>query len=65
MEVLFYTVIFLIGLSVSFACVSTDNPSHMFDVGFAAGLLTTISAFIMILSFSWPDVFDCISLLFQ
>jgi len=65
MEVLLYTFIFSIGLSVSLGCVSTDNPSPMFDIGFVVGFLTTICSFIMMLSCSWSHAFDRISLLFQ
>lgn len=65
MEILLYVFIFSTGLSVSLACVTTDNPSPMFDMGFIVGLLTTIFAFIMMLSSSWSDTFDHILLLFQ
>lgn len=49
MEVLLYAYIFFAGLSLFFACISTDNSSPMFDIGFAVGLLTTICACIMML----------------
>lgn len=65
MEVLLYVFIFFIGLSVSLACVTTDNPSPMFDIGFTVGILATICAYIMMLSSSWSDIFDHILLLFQ
>lgn len=65
MEVLLYTFIFFIGLSVSLACISTDDPSPMFDIGFVVGFLTTACSCIMMLSSSWSHVFDRISLLFQ
>lgn len=52
MELLLYAFIFSIGLSVTLACVSTDNPSPMFDIGFIVGFLTTICSFIMMLSCS-------------
>jgi len=65
MEVSLYVFIFFIGLSVCLGCVTTDNPSPMFDIGFVVGLLTTICACIMMLSSSWSDIFDHILLLFQ
>lgn len=65
MEVSLYVFIFFIGLSVCLGCVTTDNPSSMFDIGFVVGLLTTICAFIMMLSSSWSDIFGHILLLFR
>lgn len=65
MGVLLYVFIFSIGLSVCLGCVTTDNPSPMFDMGFIVGLLTTIFAYIMMLSSSWSDIVDHILLLFQ
>lgn len=61
MEVLLYVFIFFTGLFVSLACVTTDNPSPMFDIGFVVGILATICAYIMMLSSSWSDIL----LLFQ
>lgn len=57
MGVLLYVFIFSIDLSVCLGCVTTDNPSPMFDMGFIVGLLTTIFAYIMMLSSSWSDIF--------
>lgn len=65
MEVLLYVFIFSIGLSVCLGCVTTDNPSPMFDMGFVVGIFTTIFAYIMMLSSSWSDIFGHILLLFQ
>lgn len=65
MEILLYVFIFSIGLSVCLGCVTTDNPSPMFDIGFVVGILATIVAFIMMLSSSWSDIFDHILPLFQ
>lgn len=65
MEVLLYVFIFFTGLSVCLACVTTDNPSPMFDIGFVVGILATICAYIMMLSSSWSDIFDHILLLFH
>lgn len=65
MEVLLYVFIFSIGLSVCLGCVTTDNPSPMFDIGFVVGILMTIFAYIMMLSSSWSDIFDLVLSLFQ
>lgn len=65
MEILSCAYLFFTGLSVFFVCVTTDNPSPMFDIGFVVGILATICAYIMMLSSSWSDIFDHILLLFQ
>lgn len=65
MEVLIYAVIFFTGLYVSLGCVSTDNPSPIFDIGFIVGFIITACSGLMMLLSPWSDIIDRISLLFQ
>ena len=65
MEVSIYAVIFLTGLYVFLGCVSTDNPSPMFDIGFVVGfIMMACSGFMMLLS-PCPGLINFVPLLFQ
>ena len=65
MNVLIYAFIFFTGLYVLFGCVSTDNPSPMFDIGFVLGFIMMACSGIMILSYPRSNVINFIPLLFQ
>lgn len=65
MEVSIYAVIFFTGLYVFLGCVSTDNPSPMFDIGLVVGFIMTACSGFMMLSYSWANVINFIPLLFQ
>lgn len=65
MEVLIYAVIFFTGLYVFFGCVSIDNPSPMFDIGFVVGFIMMACSCFMMLLYSPANVINFIPLLFQ
>lgn len=65
MKVLICAFIFFTGLYVFFGCVSTDNPSPMFDIGFVVGFIMMACSGFMMLSYSWVNVINFIPLLFQ
>lgn len=65
MKVLIYAFIFFTGLYVFFWCVSTDNPSPMFDIGFVIGFIMMACSGFMMLSYSWANVINFIPLLFH
>ena len=65
MEVLLYVFIFSIGLSVCLGCVTTDNPSPMFDIGFIVGFIMMACSGFMMLLYSSANVINFIPLLFQ
>lgn len=65
MEVSIYAVIFFTGLYVFLGCVSTDNPSPMFDIGFVVGFIMMACSGFMMLIYSSANVINFIPLIFQ
>ena len=65
MEVLLYAVIFFIGLYVFLGCVSTDNPSPIFDIGFVVSFIMMACSGFMMLLYPWPNLINFIPVLFQ